>query len=219
MIRRPPRSTLFPYTTLFRSLRDRAPRLRTRQTGSRGSQSVGRLSPRHWQGGQATRGPPRRGGDPQAAPLSGLRSPPSAQEPHLQPSLRDTFRAWPDAAGVLENPAALRPGRAHPAPDLAAHVAALIRHASLGAGGRSASGAEPAGACQCHDDPDLHARGAEAFKTPSQALPSTRVTCARSTSSQVVELSSVLLTGRRGLASMRCDFQVMWTYYCICLGG
>src|SRR3712207_8451478 len=29
MIRRPPRSTLFPYTTLFRSLRDRA-RLRAR---------------------------------------------------------------------------------------------------------------------------------------------------------------------------------------------
>src|SRR3712207_8991214 len=28
MIRRPPRSTLFPYTTLFRSLLGRAPRLR-----------------------------------------------------------------------------------------------------------------------------------------------------------------------------------------------
>src|SRR2546429_3458422 len=28
MIRRPPRSTLFPYTTLFRSLHDRDPRLR-----------------------------------------------------------------------------------------------------------------------------------------------------------------------------------------------
>src|SRR2546429_2651524 len=28
MIRRPPRSTLFPYTTLFRSLRDRVARLR-----------------------------------------------------------------------------------------------------------------------------------------------------------------------------------------------
>src|SRR2546422_7788066 len=30
MIRRPPRSTLFPYTTLFRSLRDREPRVRVR---------------------------------------------------------------------------------------------------------------------------------------------------------------------------------------------
>src|SRR3712207_7205469 len=30
MIRRPPRSTLFPYTTLFRSLWDRGPALRVR---------------------------------------------------------------------------------------------------------------------------------------------------------------------------------------------
>src|SRR5258708_31817676 len=30
MIRRPPRSTLFPYTTLFRSLRKREPLLQTR---------------------------------------------------------------------------------------------------------------------------------------------------------------------------------------------
>src|SRR6266540_3032790 len=30
MIRRPPRSTLFPYTTLFRSRRDPLPRLRSR---------------------------------------------------------------------------------------------------------------------------------------------------------------------------------------------
>src|SRR5256885_3424637 len=32
MIRRPPRSTLFPYTTLFRSRTARAPRLATRKT-------------------------------------------------------------------------------------------------------------------------------------------------------------------------------------------
>src|SRR5260221_8915104 len=32
MIRRPPRSTLFPYTTLFRSLHRRARRLETRDT-------------------------------------------------------------------------------------------------------------------------------------------------------------------------------------------
>src|SRR3712207_8322455 len=38
MIRRPPRSTLFPYTTLFRSLRDRdsAARLRKRPKFGRG---------------------------------------------------------------------------------------------------------------------------------------------------------------------------------------
>src|SRR3712207_8558164 len=41
MIRRPPRSTLFPYTTLFRSMaspalaRDRAPRARPRRRGPR----------------------------------------------------------------------------------------------------------------------------------------------------------------------------------------
>src|SRR2546421_1619372 len=46
MIRRPPRSTLFPYTTLFRSLqveatRDRILRLRARRSaGERGEQQV-----------------------------------------------------------------------------------------------------------------------------------------------------------------------------------
>src|SRR5436189_2456873 len=41
MIRRPPRSTLFPYTTLFRSRRRarRALRLRRRRGGSEGSSS------------------------------------------------------------------------------------------------------------------------------------------------------------------------------------
>src|SRR5947208_14033341 len=37
IIRRPPRSTLFPYTTLFRSPRTRAPRRRTSSTTSRTS--------------------------------------------------------------------------------------------------------------------------------------------------------------------------------------
>src|SRR2546426_7712847 len=36
MIRRPPRSTLFPYTTLFRSRRARRRRLRRRRVGSAG---------------------------------------------------------------------------------------------------------------------------------------------------------------------------------------
>src|SRR3712207_7877845 len=35
MIRRPPRSTLFPYTTLFRSLRGSQPRLRRLREGRR----------------------------------------------------------------------------------------------------------------------------------------------------------------------------------------
>src|SRR2546430_6590285 len=34
MIRRPPRSTLFPYTTLFRSVRGVVPRLRHRQVSA-----------------------------------------------------------------------------------------------------------------------------------------------------------------------------------------
>src|SRR5260221_8989329 len=45
MIRRPPRSTLFPYTTLFRSVRHRH-----------------RWSPRHRSGDQRTAGGQRRGG-------------------------------------------------------------------------------------------------------------------------------------------------------------
>src|SRR5256885_12902994 len=40
MIRRPPRSTLFPYTTLFRSARSITPR-RLRSAGASGSSSVG----------------------------------------------------------------------------------------------------------------------------------------------------------------------------------
>src|SRR5256885_5025706 len=41
MIRRPPRSTLFPYTTLFRSRRDLADDSRWRLAGARGDQ-IGR---------------------------------------------------------------------------------------------------------------------------------------------------------------------------------
>src|SRR5437867_10176746 len=44
MIRRPPRSTLFPYTTLFRSRRPRAP-----SPGKRGDAHRARV--RHWSGG------------------------------------------------------------------------------------------------------------------------------------------------------------------------
>src|SRR3712207_8397586 len=37
MIRRPPRSTLFPYTTLFRSLADSSGRAGVRETGGKGA--------------------------------------------------------------------------------------------------------------------------------------------------------------------------------------
>src|SRR6202451_4771029 len=40
MIRRPPRSTLFPYTTLFRSLDTTAPRCRIRYSSSENSRAV-----------------------------------------------------------------------------------------------------------------------------------------------------------------------------------
>src|SRR3712207_7753769 len=47
MIRRPPRSTLFPYTTLFRSLAGRVDRLgRLRGTAERGPPRAGLLLPR-----------------------------------------------------------------------------------------------------------------------------------------------------------------------------
>src|SRR3712207_7218282 len=42
MIRRPPRSTLFPYTTLFRSLRDRAGERQRGAGGRRGAADRGR---------------------------------------------------------------------------------------------------------------------------------------------------------------------------------
>src|SRR3712207_8176492 len=40
MIRRPPRSTLFPYTTLFRSLSGRAPVVAGKRSGSQGRFAV-----------------------------------------------------------------------------------------------------------------------------------------------------------------------------------
>src|SRR2546430_11755391 len=40
MIRRPPRSTLFPYTTLFRSLGERAAGMARTQTRRRGDRSI-----------------------------------------------------------------------------------------------------------------------------------------------------------------------------------
>src|SRR5688572_32125987 len=46
MIRRPPRSTLFPYTTLFRSMRDSASQALQRQEASASDPSVG--NSRQW---------------------------------------------------------------------------------------------------------------------------------------------------------------------------
>src|SRR3712207_7799199 len=53
MIRRPPRSTLFPYTTLFRSLGFKAARaaLACRLSPSRVWQAVASLMPRSWRNG------------------------------------------------------------------------------------------------------------------------------------------------------------------------
>src|SRR3712207_9045720 len=52
MIRRPPRSTLFPYTTLFRSQRPKGPLLRHSGGGARDRAGAGlavrRLCPAHW---------------------------------------------------------------------------------------------------------------------------------------------------------------------------
>src|SRR2546422_7471573 len=50
MIRRPPRSTLFPYTTLFRSRRDRRRPARRGGSGARGEARGG--GARGWHGGQ-----------------------------------------------------------------------------------------------------------------------------------------------------------------------
>src|SRR5690349_23124777 len=62
MIRRPPRSTLFPYTTLFRSLRrvHRRHLLRPHRSGGRGGEPVvrrhrGARLPRRVAGGRAVR--------------------------------------------------------------------------------------------------------------------------------------------------------------------
>src|SRR3712207_7739926 len=52
MIRRPPRSTLFPYTTLFRSPRGAAGRLRGGDPGRQGD----RLPPGVWDRGARRRG-------------------------------------------------------------------------------------------------------------------------------------------------------------------
>src|SRR3712207_7280146 len=45
MIRRPPRSTLFPYTTLFRSIREEGPRARRREAAASQGQHAPRPGP------------------------------------------------------------------------------------------------------------------------------------------------------------------------------
>src|SRR3712207_8968618 len=58
MIRRPPRSTLFPYTTLFRSLRRRLP---GRVVAHPGARDPGQLAERHdARSARRRRGPPTR---------------------------------------------------------------------------------------------------------------------------------------------------------------
>src|SRR2546422_5565066 len=69
MIRRPPRSTLFPYTTLFRSRADRL--LRPLEQPDRSPGTAHRDEPRRLGGGRPCRGRPLRG--PFAAAASWLR--------------------------------------------------------------------------------------------------------------------------------------------------
>src|SRR2546426_9129549 len=71
MIRRPPRSTLFPYTTLFRSARERALRHPGGERGhARGAQGFSREAPAELQAQVDDAGrdviPARRGGVPSA---------------------------------------------------------------------------------------------------------------------------------------------------------
>src|SRR5256885_9621351 len=68
MIRRPPRSTLFPYTTLFRSVAAEARRAqphRGREETDRGARRLGKTD-----------------GDAQAAPRGAERPPPGRSEEH-----------------------------------------------------------------------------------------------------------------------------------------
>src|SRR5438034_6977499 len=69
MIRRPPRSTLFPYTTLFRSLRPGLALVRIEQVGGRSKEKVLR---RHTDHGIAIAGAD--GAERQAATQARLRS-------------------------------------------------------------------------------------------------------------------------------------------------
>src|SRR2546430_5998695 len=68
MIRRPPRSTLFPYTTLFRSARGGAPH------------AGGRVAGREGRGGSAQRG----GEDPERDPVAPARAPPARRGPRSE---------------------------------------------------------------------------------------------------------------------------------------
>src|SRR2546427_5528527 len=68
MIRRPPRSTLFPYTTLFRSHRRHS--RRAADAGHAGPAAAGRLSPAP--GADAEAGEPVRIGLPRPSPRPGL---------------------------------------------------------------------------------------------------------------------------------------------------
>src|SRR3989454_7434863 len=100
MIRRPPRSTLFPYTTLFRSLRN------PRADGRRGARAGHRPAPR-----------PRArqvGHRLHVAALLALRRPDGRGEPHvLRPRLHGPPRRPP---GTHPNDAAPRRPRRVPAP-------------------------------------------------------------------------------------------------------
>src|SRR3712207_7543530 len=80
MIRRPPRSTLFPYTTLFRSPRQRHQVLR-----AGGHEALGRGGARGRASGRAAAAVPRRGGGPRR-PRGGGRLPRDRKSTRLNSS-------------------------------------------------------------------------------------------------------------------------------------
>src|SRR3989475_10786247 len=91
MIRRPPRSTLFPYTTLFRSYRGRA---RPHRAAGRavGAGGPGRLSGRWDRGGQAT-------GRARRCSRRDVRAARNVQKQHLLPGARHKYSGSPGEPG------------------------------------------------------------------------------------------------------------------------
>src|SRR2546429_6138583 len=94
MIRRPPRSTLFPYTTLFRSPQEAARRV---APGYPANGRRARVAPRDYRGAAGARssGTPR--GRPRAAPRAAApdnAAPPRTEEhtPEIQSRLQLLFR-------------------------------------------------------------------------------------------------------------------------------
>src|SRR2546430_17588408 len=97
MIRRPPRSTLFPYTTLFRSLSGAAPARPRGRTPLGCRQAPGAPDDRDRDRARADRVPPARGLDARAGRPANLRRP-SARPRDLRPP-RLPEVGWGEANG------------------------------------------------------------------------------------------------------------------------